>query len=420
MTYEFQYLMHLLGAASTGKTAEPPKQKTDWNRVLELSDEQMLMPLICCAYKKNPSIGWPENRMQGHLKTSFSSMLTESARRSAIIGLLGKMEQEGIRTLVVKGFSIAENYDFPEARISADTDLYIAQEDEEKALEFFENQGFRVEPRWENGHHFVALHQIMGLIEVHVQLYDEIVEEVWLANVDREKLICQPHKKISTPDGEYYTLGDTDHLIFLILHMIKHFILCGMSLRMMMDVVLFMRNKKDDIDFDRVWFVMNKLRYDTFLSSVIRAMVMYCGFSVEDFPKTGSYDANKVEAILTDLEKGGWMGKNSFSERTESWQEYSRLLMLKKKNKFFYWIYIIKWQNGFGLRNFFPSKERLIKNYSCLNKYPWLLPFVWLHRLFFRGFKKAARTKEKIIFNEHDISKESQRRIDMFRLLEML
>ncbi len=225
---------------------------------------------------------------------------------------------------------------------------------------------------------------------------------------------------IGTDDGDYYTLGDTDHLIFIALHMIKHFILCGMSLRMVSDIALFITSKRAEIDFDRVRSVLKKLNYDELFLTVIRAAEIYMEFDASDFPDSERISDEKVEMVLTDLETGGWLGKNNQSARKDGWREYSRLIMLKKKSKISYWIYMFRWQNEFSAKALFPPKKRLVGNYPCLNRFPWLLPLVWLHRILFKGIKKGKKTKEKIVFSENNISEESKRRVEMFRLLGIL
>lgn len=420
MTYEFQYLMQLLGSASTGKPVNLPEHELDWSKLFELAQEQMLVPLIWHVLKINPALSCKANKLVSGGTDPLSTIVTDSIARSSVISLLGKMENEGIHAVVVKGFSIAESYKSPEARISSDTDILIAPEDEMKAQKFLKDNGFRVEPRWDNGHHFTAHHPLMGLLEVHIQLYDDIAEDIWFAGVASDSLICQEHKKVCTPDGVYYTLGDTDHLIFIILHMIKHFILCGMSLRMMTDTASFMSAKMDTLDFSRIWSVMRSLRYDSFLNSVLWITVKYCGFSAEDFPGIGAFDYQNVELILSDVEKGGWLGRNEFTERKESWQEYSRQIFAERNSDIHYRAYMYKWQTGLSLKTIFPSKKRLIKNYPFLNKFPWLIPFVWIHRIIFRSIPRYMKAKEKIVFNEHLVSDESKKRVEMFRELGML
>lgn len=420
MTYEFRYLMQLLGSVSAGKNAALPEREPDWDRVFELAQEQMLVPLIWCALKTNPVLSRYADRLASGTADPLTAIVTDSAARSAVIALLEKMDREGIHAAVVKGFAVAGCYGSPEARISSDTDILVAPEDEMKVQRFLEANGFRVEPRWDNGHHFSAHHPLMGLLEVHIQLYDDIAEDVWFADVSADMLVCQEHKKVFTADGAYYTLGDTDHLIFIILHMIKHFILCGMSLRMMADTAAFMISKKESLDFERIWSVMKALRYDGFLSSVLWATVKYCGFSAEAFPGIGAFEPRNVELILSDVEKGGWLGKNDYTARKESWQEYSRQIFLQKKGSLHYRAYMLKWQIGLNLKTFFPPEERMVKDYPFLNRFPRLIVFAWIHRMIFRSIPRYMKTKEKIVFNEHLVRSESKERVEMFRTLGML
>lgn len=420
MTYEFQYLMQLLGSASTGKSANLPDRELDWDKVFELAQEQMLMPLVWYALKTNPVLNSYADKITSGESDLLLEVISDSAARSAMVSLLEKMENEGIHSIVVKGFAVAESYSSPEARISSDTDILIAPEDELKAQEFLKANGFKVEPRWDNGHHFSAYNPLMGLLEVHIQLYDDIAEDVWFADIPTDTLVCEQHKKVCTPDGAYYTLGDTDHLIFIILHMIKHFILCGMSLRMMLDTAVFMSSKKEFLDFNRIWSVMRSLKYDGFLNSVLWSMIKYCNFSADDFKGIEVFDSEKIELILTDVEKGGWLGKNDYTARKESWQEYSRLIFEEKKGRIHYFIYMLKWQIGLSLKSLFPAKTRMIKDYPCLERRSILLPLVWLHRIIFKSIPRYMKLKEKIVFNENLISTESKERIKMFRILGML
>ena len=420
MTYEFQYLMHLLGSVSTGKPASPPDKELDWNRVFELAHEQMLVPIVWYALKTNPALSCYADKIASDKTEPLSAIITDSAARSSVVSLLEKMENEGIHAAVIKGFAVAGSYSLPEARISSDTDILIAPKDETKTQRFLESNGFRVEPRWNNGHHFSAHHPLMGLLEVHIQLYDDIAEDIWFADVPPHILVCQEHKKVFTADGAYYTLGDTDHLIFIILHMIKHFILCGMSLRMMADTAAFMQSKKDSLDFIRIRSVMQALKYEGFLDSVLWVAVEYFGFSAEDFPGIGAFEPQNVELILSDVEKGGWLGKNDYIARKESWQEYSRRIFAKKKGDFHYRAYMLKWQIGLSMKTIFPPKERLVRDYPVLNRFSCLIPFVWIHRLIFKSIPRYMKAKEKIVFNEQLISDESKERVRMFRILGML
>lgn len=419
MTYEFEYLMYLLGAASRGTPPEPPTSALSWERVFTLAQEQQILPLIALACEENRRLGCPSELLQDCTKNLLSTILTNCARRGSIVALLEEMEQIGIHSFMVKGMVAAANYAAPEYRISTDTDICINPSDEKRTCEWLEAHGFSISPRWRNGHHAVARHPQMGILEVHIRLYDEMPEEVWFKNADSAMLLVEQETQIITDDGRFYTLGATDHLIFMTLHMIKHFISCGMSLRMMMDVALHIAKNKDVLDTKRFWSVMDALHYVPLINSILWAMVRYCGFSPEDFPGLGSCHEEHIPGILTDVESGGWLGTNNKDERQKSGYDYNQELMLRQLSPWKYRLHMFKWRHGFSLRTFFPKRKQLIPYYPWLTRFPWLLPAAWMHRLILRGW--TAFRKERAVDNvESDAQSVSRQRLELFRSLEML
>lgn len=423
MTYEFQYLMHLLGAVATGKPIPQPKQGLDWNRFFILSQEQVLEPMVFRALRTTPAIQYPSELVRGQMQSTELTIVGSCAKRLWMLDLLNKLEQEGIHAVVVKGFIAAANYAVPECRISSDTDIWVRPEDEERACAFFTKYGFNVKPRWENGHHAIAEHpRNRDVVEIHIQLYDELVEEVWFGQVEPDTFVQEPHKQIKIAEGSCYTLGDTDNLIFMALHMVKHFILSGMSLRMMMDVGLFFANHRESIDTERFWSVLRKLKYDRLISTILWSLIRYCDFKEEDFPGIGTDEPEQIELILTDLEDGGWLGKNNQKARSESWHEYNRQIIMKDKSKWQYFWYMLNWQHSFKLSSLFPGKTRLAQDYPYVLKYPILIPWAWMHRIIFKGFALLSKKRltSRMVLDENQISAEGKQRVAMFQSLDML
>lgn len=422
MTYEFQYLMYLLSAAATGKKIKSPQQHVSWQTVFNLAQEQHLLPLLMQAVKQGKLEGCPTDLLKAHERKSFSMVLTDCARRGSVITLLEEMEELGIHAFVMKGMSAAANYSAPENRISSDTDICIELNLEEKTTEFLKEKGFSVSPRWENGHHFLARHPEIGLLEVHVRLYDELVEDVWFKRINSNDLIQEQQEKIVTDDGVYWTLGPTDHLIFMTLHLVKHFISEGISFRMMLDVALFLSKNKQRLDLKRFWSVLDLLHYTKLVQTLLGAMVTYCGFSETDFGERFAWENEDVELLLNDLEAGGWLGKKDEAARKQGGYEYNRQVMLKERSNWQYHLSMLNWQHSLKWSTLFPNRKRLQRDYPCLEKRPILLPFVWLHRILFRGFPLFLRLgrSEQTMTNEVNISKAGKERVMLFHKLDML
>lgn len=422
MTREFEALMRLVGAAAQGKAVSSLPEPLDWARIEQLAGEQAVEALLGYALRLSPALPCPEAQRRRLIAQMRQLAFSNSAWRGSILQLLGKMNEAGISALLIKGYAVASCYAAPDSRLSGDTDLLIAPRDEKRACAFMKESGFSVEERWAKGHHVVCCHPQLGCVELHVLLYDEIVEDVWFGKMDGREFVREPAIEVSTQEGGYRTLGHTDHMIFLMLHLIKHFIISGMSLRMMLDAALFFVRHAQEIDGTRFWQTMRGLQYETIAQSILWAMVRYCGLEGASLPGLLSECPPQVDMILDDLENGGWLGRRDEKAREEGWHEYNRQLLMKKKGKARYGLYMVRWKMDMYRKALFPSRKTLALRYPCVQKCALLIPFVWLHRLIFRGcraVRKGALTSY-IVTDEKKISPSGQARVQMFKRLGMM
>lgn len=422
MTHEFEQMLQLAAIGVSGHATDVDCGAIHWQRVLKVARQQKVDCYLAYALKNDPQLSCPAAIRDPLVKDARTLVLSNAMHRRAILQLLEKLEAAGIHAVLLKGYAISDCYALPESRTSSDADILISPRDEARACKFMKQQGFTVEPRWKNGHHAVCHHPAWGYVELHVILYDEIVEDVWFGKMDGSEYVREPHRLVETQDGSYYTLGCTDHFIFLILHMIKHFILSGLTLQMMLDVVLYFKKYADQLDIGRVWDTVNSLHYGKLFNCILWAMIQHGGFDAADFPGICAEPPEQVQVILDDLEKGGWMGYADKAAREEGWKEYNRQLLMKSKSKTQYWLYMLRWNMGLYMKALFPSRATLSARYPCVDKCPVLLPFVWIHRLIFRGtraLRKGALTAN-IVTDEDHVGTAGQERVHMFQSLNML
>lgn len=422
MTNEFCYLMELLAAASIGYTVSEPDKPINWSKVLQLANEQSILPLVAYALKRAKLLSCPEDIEANTEANLRSTAIRNIIQQTAVLKLLEQFESISIHAVLLKGYAIAGLYAAPECRVSSDADIYIEQKDEQRACNLLRSEGFTIASRRKNEHHAVCHHPKIGCIELHVSLFDDMVESVWYKDIDKSVLKREPYLKVSCADGAFYTLGYTDHLLFLVLHMMKHFISNGMSLRSMMDVSLYCKTYRDHIDFERFWMVLDKLKYRKTVNAVMWAMIRYCEFDVLVFPGISDFEPDCVQLVLDDLEKGGWMGQNDRNARADGGFEYNRQIILKDKKQWQYKVYMVKWQLGGLTGEIFPTRERLAEKYPYLNERPFLMPYAWLLRmrfLFTKYIFKRGITR-RIINDDSELANSSKERIDLFKKLEIL
>ena len=422
VTNEFKALMQLVGAAAQGRMVSELPDDLDWAKIERLANEQAVQTLLGYALRLSAGLRCPDDLRKRLVSQMRRAAFSNRAWKESILRLIGKMNNEGIPALLIKGYAVADCYAAPDCRMSGDTDVLIEPKNEKRACAFMKANGFAVERRWTNGHHDVCRHPQLGCVELHVMLYDEIVEDVWFGRMDGREFVCESAIEVATQDGSYRTLGYTDHMIFLMLHLIKHFIMTGMSLRMMLDVALFFSHHAERIDSARFWKTMESLKYGTIAQSILWAMVRYCGIDATSIPGLCEACPKQVGMILDDLENGGWLGKIDEKAREEGWYEYNRQLLMKNRSKAQYLLFMLRWKMGAYLKALFPSRKTLAIRYPCVQKSVIVIPFAWVHRLIFRGsraVKKGALTTY-IVTDEKKIGASAQERVQMFKNLGMM
>lgn len=353
----------------------------DWNKVLPLAVEQHIIPLVACAVLYSPKLECPEQLREYLLNTMRVESSMNLIRRQRIMHLLQEMSAFGIDVKVIKGYAVAGCYAHPECRGSVDTDLLVNLNQENASIDLLEAKDFIVSIRGATSHHSVCQHKKYGMLELHVALYAELVREIWFGNITENELVQESFIEVEDENGTFVTLGHTDHLIFLTLHMIKHFILGGLTLRMMLDLALFFSRYRDSIDSARYWSIMEKLRYSGLVNCVLWNMITYGGFDVEDFPGAVSSIPEEIELILSDLLQGGYMGTKEKEERHKSGMEYNHQMLLKEKSQWQYALFMIHWKVKSGLNAMFPSVAKLRRKYPCVERSLLLIPLVWIYHV---------------------------------------
>lgn len=417
----FRQLIKLAAIGSTGRQADI--KLIDWQEVLLYAREQSVLPLVACALLVQSDIECLDSLREQLLEMMRGQSGANFVRKIRVFHLINEMEAAGIDVKLIKGYAVGSCYAYPDSRGSTDTDLLIMESQEPQVYDFLRRKGFRVGSRGETEHHAICQHPKYGMVEVHVQLYVEIIQSVWFKDAKFDRLIREESIRVHNGNDSYSTLCYTDHLIFLTLHMIKHFIYDGLGLRMMLDIALFFKNHQAEINIQRYWAILEELRYSKVVRAVMWALIDTGCFAVEDFPGLQPVEADAVELLLHDLEIGGHMGvKQGKENRLDGYYEYSRQVILREKSPMQYCLYMFRYKIRSSKKQMFPAREQLIKLYPMLAKKNWLTPFARIHRMFTYPIQKirAGVLKEQIRSNSTEMPEEAKRRVEMFKALGMI
>lgn len=420
MSNHFMYLMQLCGNAAHGKATETCPPGEDWSKIAQLARLHMLHPLVGYALKISPSLNCPQDIRETCLRDMQQIAVINNIRCSEMLSILREMEYCGIPNILLKGFDAAQNYTVPAVRVSGDIDIWVDLRNEARATRFLESKGFIFDKHNAESHHAVGNHPMLGCLELHTNLYDELIEKYWFQ--DKESLVIEPYITVDSEHGTYSALGYTDNILFQTLHLVKHFIVSGASLRAMLDIALFFEQHRRKIDSERYWNILHELRYDQLISTVYQCMLRYSGFPGNCFPGMLEVNEEQIQRFLYDLESGGWLGRTRMEESLDGWHAYHRQIMRRQHSEKEYRRIMVCRRIRSLASGVFPRRSTLEKRYPMLKNKPWMLPLVWVHRTVTRTLQVVSQDglRQEIITQSDQISEISKERLQLFEKLGMI
>ncbi len=269
--------------------------------------------------------------------------------------ILNALEQNNIKTLVVKGVIMKNIYPQNYMRKMCDIDILVDKTDFKKASQIIENMGY--DKFYNHEKHLVFTKQPLIMIEMHRLLIlkkdigYEYFKNVWP--------LCEKYKEYKN----IYQLSKENAYIFCILHMLIHFKFTGVTIKDMLDVYLYNEKYKQNLDYKKIDEVFLNLGLKEFENNIKE--IAYKWFDkdeidnfdeVEEYILKGESSENKVNYDL---------GESN-----------SKLNYIKKL--------------------LFPKMDIMKEKYPVLKKAPVLLPVMWCSRIFKDIFTKAIPFKTRI------------------------
>ena len=328
------------------------------------------------------------------------------------------LEAADIPTCLLKGETLAVLYPCPEARISGDADIYIGTKNIDKGVSVMKELGYDVKPKNKTSHHIICTHPIGGLVELHLYLHDELFEDVWF---DKQSVFTEPFRKIMLDGDEINTIGYTDGAIFVTLHLIRHFLNQGVGIRQTLDTLLYLREYRAEIDWERFNALIKYLKYEKFMDSLYTIGVKYFGFHEEDFQPFARREA-QAEQVLDEIMEAGAFGFSD-TQRKDFYITYTeeRFQRYKKED---YESYMKAWKHESIWKAVFLDRKRMEQKYPYVKKTVLLLPVAWLQRIFHLItavlFGKKQLKEYNLAVNKNQQSDFVQKKMSLIRELDMI
>lgn len=359
MQKEKVFFLQVLADYLNKKTTTVP-DRLNWHVLEKIGQDHELSGVIYHQCKKSIV----QSDLPVEVKTKWKqeyiyNFLLYSKRLALLNQIDTEFQKENIPYLVFKGTEVARFYPVPAQRTMGDLDLLIHEEDKQRAGETLARMGFEVE----TGRPFewVASKEEMEIELHHRLLYNKSVE-------------LKPLQDWGDTAWDYVTvqkdsvrrkLDLTYHLVYVLLHLRKHFLREGVGFRQFMDVAVLALQSEIDWRLARLW--IKELKLEKF-SQVCFA---FCKrwFSVEiptaerELPEDFYHDATEK------MFDGGVFGQGD-----------------KKENSIFNEVHYAKSSATFSIlkRIFLPYHAlRGVSYCKFLDGRPYLLPVAWCWRIIY-------------------------------------
>ena len=327
-------------------------EEPDYDEILRLAGINSLDAVVYSALKQREITpnGFDMQSLEDEMGVTVIYTVKQEYMAKEVLRLLN---DNNIRHIVFKGYVIKDVYPSPELRTMGDIDIIIDSEDRKKVFDILAANKFEFDDY--TSHSEVLNYFKNGVMfEVHTKIFeDEKLAEYYKDCFKFAKCV----------EGCTYNFKTDDHFVYVLLHMAKHFAEGGCGIRMLMDVVFYVKKYFAEMDWAYISAQLKQLDIYGFAKHTLAMANQYFGV---EYPFEEKVDADI--SVLEYMINGGVFG---YEDRNVD----SIRVVEKNEGKF----------NPLSL--VFPPYEELTRRYLWAKKIPkFLLPVGWIAMWFYRLF----------------------------------
>ena len=387
MNKSSEYFLDMVGRFARGEKPMPCPAGASFEELKKLSAKHSLSGIVGYMVRMLPENERPSGELYKFFAGSYiGTMKTVANRVAAADACRVALCANRIPSIYMKGYVLKDYYPFPELRSFGDVDILIHEKDRAAATQIMTALGYD---------HLSDIIFVDGYrrgdsaLEIHSQLFHNN-----FAGADFIKYFSTAwDNKLPFDDTGYaFTFNNEYHLIYLFVHLAKHAYHVGAGVRLFLDFDFYLK-KHPDLDFEYLWSELDKISLTTFAKKVFCVCNRFFGTKIP--PDCGSLSDEVYEEFSEFILAGGTFGFSN-SER-DAEDRLIRSNMKKGRSKF-----AVKFFSTMSLA--FPPYSRMRHGYKFLDGHPYLLPIVWVMRVFtlFGSKKNKARARLKKVTRVDD------------------
>lgn len=368
--------LNILRAAISQTPASLPENlsREDWLALAQLAAQQHVQAMFYETVCRIPQAREALAPLGGSVRRQVVEQLLRTER---FLELNRKLNQAGIRALVVKGIVCRSLYPMPDHRPSSDEDLLVPDEQFAACCAELEAFGMTTSDPADSFERSYRSADMPFCIELHRALFDP-ASPVYGHWNDFFRGAAQRAVALEIQGQKVQTLAPTDHMLYLLLHAFKHFLHSGFGIRQVCDIALCADAWDSRIDWQQVLDRCRGVRAEKFAAAVFSIGRTHLDLTARiPWPVTAP-----IDPLLEDIFQGGVYGGT-----TQERKQTSNVTLSAAAGK----------KRSGPMGALFPPVSSLTGRYPYLKKHPWLLPWAWLCRLVtYRKHHRSQQTRKTL------------------------
>ena len=363
-----QTLLALLSTLGNASEIGLSTTNLDFTALYAKCERQNITGLAASVLLRLPKSEQPEN-MALWMSAYIATLQTMTRRNAEFDRMLALMREREIDPICVKGSVLRKLYPDEALRTMGDYDIWVKPEQWSSLSELLSAQGYSLTER--------PLLYEAEKADVRFEIFTSLEQEFGQDTATWEKFLFENVRR--NREG-ILTLNPTYEIFYIAAHTAKHYVRNGCGIRNLLDIVLLLKHKTPEIDFETVKTLAKAAGVDKVLAYLLSASKVYFGVETPvttELPHTDRF----VEYMLEYGVFGPDKSEHSFTWATQKEGHCGKLRML------------------------FPPYNSMVTGYPFLKKSKLLLPVAWVCR----GFKGvfAKHQSPKRIFSDMKASQKA-------------
>ena len=278
----------------------------DWQGILSIADMQGVISLVASVIRRLEDQGLKEEFLPNDIinkcvTLQFAVIKQTSSVVPTIESVVQKLKEAGINPILLKGHGVANYYLKPEFRYCGDVDLYLGDENVDKAVETLKTYSDFKNDSQDNEKHYNMMWQ-----GVEIELHRTAIDLVDTRQINllykwtEEELHSSRNRKTKIGNTMVTVPSELFDAIFVLFHLWWHFVHGGTGIRQFCDWTMCLYRVGDKLDESKLKLLLKEFGMLDVWQVFGHVAVEQLGLPKEKFPlysKRKKFVGRKITAL---------------------------------------------------------------------------------------------------------------------------